>query len=113
MASPEILTQQPCATIISEVFWKIARAIDQHTYQSELQQLRVYNQAAANSLAEISTTLWVAAYFLGRKYGQYTSNIVERINATFEFEREYAVINLLNTIWHKTMTTQYDGQKQA
>ena len=150
-AIPEILTQQPPTTIISDrdkglntavscyepniipalccfhlrenfttkfgrgltgVFWRIARAVDQYTYHLELQQLRGYNHAAADYLCEIPSTLWVAAYFPGKRYGQDTSNIVERINATFKLEREYAVIDLLNAVWHKTMTTRYDRQHQ-
>ena len=72
-----------------------------------------YNQPAAQYLSEIPAPLWVAAHFPGRRYGQDTSNIVERVNAAFKTEREYSVINLLSALWHKTMTTRYQRQQDA
>ena len=98
---------------LMEVFWKIARAIDSHTYTIEIEKLRSYNHSAAEYLADIPASLWVAAYFPVRQYGQDTSNIVEQVNTAFKTEREYSVIDLLSALWHRTMTTRYQRQQQA
>ena len=98
---------------LADNFWRIARAIDHHTFTFELQQLQQHNQAAATYLAEIPKELWVTAYFPGRRYNQDTSNIVERVNAEFKSDRELSIIGLLSSLWHKTMTTRYSRQQQA
>ena len=98
---------------LADNFWKIARAIDDYTFNFELQQLRQQNDAAVTYLTEIPPSLWVTAHFPGRRYNQDTSNIVERVNAEFKDDRELSVIGLLSALWHKTMTTRYNWQQQA
>jgi len=46
--------------------------------------MNTLHQLAAAYLPNIPSQFWVAAFIPGRRYGQDTSNIVERINVDFK-----------------------------
>ena len=77
---------------LTEVFWKIARAIESYTSIFELQQLWTYNQSVANHVAEMPAKSLVAAYFVSWRYGQDTSNIVEWVNGNIKFKENIQLL---------------------
>ena len=48
--------------------------------------------------------MWARAFFPGSRYGYYTSNIVEVVNARLVRERELPILDLLSEIWKLVMT---------
>jgi len=75
--------------------------------------LHQLNPTAAAYLRNIPSQFWVAAFIPGRRYGQDTSNIVERINFDFKALCELPIVELLQTLWHKVITVRYQRYPQA
>jgi len=75
--------------------------------------LHQLNPTAVAYLCNIPPQFWVAAFIPGRRYGEDTSNIVERINFDFKALRELPIVELLQKLWHKVMTVRYQRYQQA
>jgi transposase-like protein len=84
-------------------FWAVARARTEARYIATLQKLREIKEAAATYLEQALPETWAEAWFLGRRYGHDTSNIVESVNKTLKLERELPIVELLDSIWHRVM----------
>jgi zinc finger SWIM domain-containing protein 3 len=54
-------------------------------------------------LEAINPTLWTEAFFPGRRYGHNTSNIVETQNNILKLDREFPILTLLDSIYHRVM----------
>lgn len=96
-------------------FWRIAHAKTPQSYEERLSLLRNEKPAAAQYLANTEIECWVTAFFTGRRYGHYTSNIVESLNNTFSHTgvRELPILDLLNEIWHSQMALRYKRHQEA
>lgn len=97
---------------VEEHFWSIANARTETQYQALLAKLREINSAAADYLSGIDVSLWVTC-FSGPTYGHKTSNVVESMNSTLREERELSVLDLLNEIWHLTMTQRFKQYERS
>jgi len=75
--------------------------------------LHQLNPTAAAYLRNIPSQFWVAAFIPGRRYGQDTSNIVERISFDFKALRELPIVELLQTLWCEVMTVRYQRYQQT
>jgi len=71
------------------------RRIDSKKNKKTLHQL---NPTAAAYLRNTPSQFWVAAFIPKRRYGEDTSNIVERINFDFKALRELPIVELLQTL---------------
>ena len=94
-------------------FWSIARARTIAKYESAILALQEAKPAAAEYFQNIDPTLWIHAFFPGRRFGQDTSNIVESVNSALKLDREMSIVELLNSIWHKLMGQRFDRYQSA
>lgn len=74
-------------------------------------ELQRVNSAAAYLLA-VDVALWVTCYS-GPTYGHKTSNVVESMNNTLLEEHELSILDLLNEIWHLTMTERFKRYERS
>lgn len=58
---------------------------------------------AAAWLRATDVAKWTEAYFVGRRYGHDTSNIVESVNKALIEDRELPILQLLDALWHRVM----------
>jgi len=98
---------------LAVIFWQIARSPTAYLYNYHMNTLHQLNPTAGAYLRNIPSQFWVAAFTPGRRYGQDTSNIVERINFDFKALCELPIVELLQTLWHKVMTVRYQRYQQA
>jgi len=90
---------------LADIFWQIARSPTAYIYNYHMNTLHQLNPTAAAYIRNIPSQFCVAEFIPRRRYGQDTSNIVERINFDFKALRELPIVELLQTLWHKVMTT--------
>jgi len=92
---------------LADIFWQNARSPTAYLYNYHMNTLHQLNPTATAYIRNIPSQFWVAAFIPGRRYGQDTSNIVERINFDFKALRELLIAELLQTHWRKVMTVRY------
>lgn len=88
---------------LSPLFWRVARASSEATYNVALKELRERKAEAACWLEGQDPTKWAEWCFPGRRYGHDTSNITESLNQVLRFDRELPITELLDAIWHRVM----------
>lgn len=88
---------------VSTMFWAIARARTPQDFEYMMAKLEEAKPEAATWLRATDVAKWAEAYFVGRRYGHDTSNIVESVNKALVEERELPILQLLDTIWHRVM----------
>ena len=84
-------------------FWKAARLRTAILFEAALDEIAKVKPAAAQYLCDSDPTLWAEAYFPGRQYSHDTSNIAESLNKLLKFDRELAIVDLLDAIWYRVM----------
>lgn len=98
-----------------KVFWRLARATDEVSWNAEFQDLKMTQdgQAAVDYLMDIDPKKWATRFFTGCRYGHLTSNIAEQMNNVLRFDRELPTVDLLDTIWNRTMVLRSDRREAA
>lgn len=98
---------------VERFFWPIANAKTQLEHDLRFEELQHTNPAAATYLAGVDRALWVTCYFSGQNFGHKTSNVVESMNNLLKDERELSILDLLNEIWHLTMSQRFKRHEIA
>lgn len=103
---------------LSSLFWKAAKARNIQDFEHWMSQIGVAKAGAesylrelvgsrfllthdtANSLSQ-NPVFWANAHFPGQRFGCLTINVTESVNHMLNCDRELAVTELLDAIWHR------------
>jgi hypothetical protein len=87
------------------LLWKAASSKTPSEFNATMEDFRKISQAAYQWLKEHTEPChWVDCFFEGRRYGHYTSNIAESLNAWLLPAREQPLLPMIETIREKLMT---------
>ena len=78
---------------LADLFLKIAWSDTTQIFNHNIDTLFQINPTAAACLRNIPQQFWVAAFIPSHRYGQDTSNSVERINFDFKVLRELPIVS--------------------
>jgi hypothetical protein len=98
---------------LSVLFWQAARAHTPVAFEAALVKIGKVKKKAEEYLCNVDSRLWAESHFPGRRYGHDTSNIIESLNNVFKLDRELNIIELLDTIWHRTMELRSQRYTEA
>lgn len=103
---------------LSSLFWKAAKARNIQDFEHWMSQIGVakagaesylrelagprslFTQATANILSQ-NPVHWANAHFPGQRFGYLTINVTDSVNHMLDCDRELAVTELLDAIWHR------------
>src|SRR5579859_7764782 len=89
---------------LTTLLWQMAASKTPHDFNELLKKFQdISPQAAQWLLGEADPKYWVDCYFPGRRYGHYTSNIAESLNAWLLTAREQPLRPMMETIRVKMM----------
>ena len=77
-------------------------------FEAGIHALRIEKPEAAAWLLNVEPAKWARCAFPGRRWGHDTSNIVESMNGALKEHRTRPILDLLDAIWHKVMSTCAD-----
>jgi hypothetical protein len=95
-----------------EKFWQIARAKTSERFEEAMLDLQLSNIDAYDYVNAIPHDTWAYYVFPHARYGQDTSNINESLNQSYGEVRHMQPLQMLNTIYHKTMTMFYERSRR-
>ena len=98
---------------LSALFWQAARARTPAAFEAALVKIGEVKKKAEEYLRNVDPQLWAESHFPSRRYGHDTSNIVESLNNILKLDRELNIIELLDTIWHRTMELRSQRYTEA
>ena len=97
---------------LTKLLWKAAKATTLESYNDYLSKMDpIHIDARPWLLGNANPLHWANIYFLGKRYGHYTSNIVESFNAWILEAREQPILAMFETIRHQLMNW-YDERRQ-
>ncbi|KAG5600689.1 hypothetical protein H5410_032059 [Solanum commersonii] len=85
------------AKVVSH-FYNAAKTYNKVEFYDHFNQIRDMVPKAAEHLESVGFHRWSRAFFSGNRYNIMTSNIAESVNAMFEVEREFSIIDLFDEI---------------
>jgi hypothetical protein len=94
------------------IFWQIARAPCESSFNIAIQALRQDAPQAEEYLQSIGYENFAFARFPHPRFGHDTSNIVESVNSLWRDIRELPPLQLLNGIYQWTLTAIYERQRE-
>ncbi|KAL0232816.1 hypothetical protein GEMRC1_011563 [Eukaryota sp. GEM-RC1] len=92
---------------------KAAECTTEQELAAVLQEMKEIFPKGFSYLDKIDKSKWTDLYFLGRRYGHYTSNISESLNAWINSERRMPVVKSMEWIRRKLMKWFYERKKKA
>lgn len=98
---------------LEQYFWPIANAKTHFDYELQIGELQQVNSAAASYLIAVDLSLWVTCYLSGQNIGHKISNPVESMNNLLKDGHEPSILDLLNEIWHLTMSQRFKWYETA
>lgn len=105
---------------LSLLFWRAAKARNIQDFEHWMSQIGVVKAGAESFLRELvgprflftygpadlssqNPVYWANAYFPGQRYRCLTMEASESVNLMLTFDRELAITELLDAIWHRVM----------
>lgn len=105
---------------LSTLFWKAAKARNIQDFEHWMSQIGVIKAGAQSYLRELvclrllfshdtanlssqNPVYWANAHFPGQRFGCLTIKVSESVNLMLNCDRELAVTELLDAIWHRVM----------
>lgn len=98
---------------LRKLFWGVAKAKTEHVFEKIMAEIKAAKEPAEQYLRNIDPYKWTALHFPGRRYGHYTSNVVEICNKLLLSERELSIVKMLDEIWHRVMTQRLERLEAA
>jgi hypothetical protein len=94
------------------LLWAAARAITAVEFDDAMMKMGQISEDARNWLLENAPPYhWAELYFPGKRYGHYTSNIAESLNAAILRARELPILPMFENLRHQLMNWFIERRK--
>jgi hypothetical protein len=98
---------------VNSLVWKLAASKNEKEYNDCLDEIGVISEKTNSYLMEIEWSTFVDAYFTGKRFGHYTSNISESLNSKIIAERESWPFQAFRGLIRRDIALYVDRKKKA